>query len=226
MEQQYGRNNLQKFLANELDRYLAGRSVESKKELPLLLVENQGYIHYNKGSLALNALRDLIGEDAMNRALPRFLAGKAFQKPPFTTSREFLGYLDAETPDSLKFVIDDLFWTITLWDNKTEDAIATSRPDGKFEVAIKVRSLKLRADSLGGQTEIPVGDLVDIGVFGDKEPGNALGKPLDLAKHWIRSRDTTITVVVGAAPKKAGIDPYNKLIDRAPKDNARDVRAP
>ncbi len=226
MEKKYGRNNLQKFLANELDRYLAGRSVESKKELPLMLVENQGYIHYNKGSLALYAFRDLIGEEPMNRALSRFLKDKAFQQPPFTTSREFLGYLDAETPDSLKFVIDDLFRTITLWDNKTEDAVATKRADGRFDVAITVRSLKLRADSLGGQTEIPVGDLVDVGVFGDKQPGNALGKPLYLAKHWIRSRDTTITVVVDSAPKKAGIDPYNKLIDRDPKDNAREVRIP
>ena len=180
MEKKYGRNNLRKFLANELDRYLAGRSVESKKEMPLMLVENQPYIHYNKGSLALYALRDLIGEEPMNRALSRFLKDKSFQKPPFTTSREFLGYLDAETPDSLKYVINDLFRTITLWDNKTEDAAVTKRPDGKFQVAIKVRSLKFRADSLGGQTEVPVADLVDIGVFGEKQPGNQLGKPLYL----------------------------------------------
>ena len=226
MEKKYGRTNLQKFLANELDRYLGGRSVEAKKEMPLMLVENQPYIHYNKGSLALYALRDLIGEDPMNRALSRFLKDKSFQKPPFTTSREFLGYLDAETPDSLKYVIDDLFRTITLWDNKAEDAVVTKRADGKFQVAVKVHSLKFRADSLGGQTEIPVADLVDIGVFGDQQPGNKLGTPLYLMKHWIRTRDTTFTVVVDTDPKKAGVDPYNKLIDRDPKDNVKDVRQP
>ena len=226
MEKEFGRTSLQKFLAHELDQYLGGRSTESKKELPLMLVENQGYIHYNKGSLALYALRDLIGEPAMNRALSAFLKDKAFQKPPFTTSREFLGYLDAETPDSVKYAIEDFFRTITLWDDKAEDAVVTTRPDGKFDVAIKIRSLKFRADSLGGQTEIPMADLVDIGVFGEKEAGNKLGKPLYLAKHWIRSRDTTITVVVDAQPKKAGVDPYNKLIDRDPKDNVRDLRQP
>ncbi len=226
MEKKYGRNNLQKFLANELDRYLSGRSVEAKKEMPLMLVENQGYIHYNKGSLALYALRDLIGEDAMNRALSRFLKDKAFQKPPFTTSREFLGYLDTETPDSLKYVINDLFRTITLWDNKAEEATATKRADGKFDLAIKIHALKFRADSLGGQVEIPVGDLVDVGVFGEKEPGNKVGKPLYLMKHWIRSRDTTLTVTVDTEPRRAGVDPYNKLIDRDPKDNVKDVRKP
>ena len=53
---------------------------EAKAEQPLMLVENQPYIHYNKGSLALYALRDLIGDEAMNRALRRFVADKAFQK--------------------------------------------------------------------------------------------------------------------------------------------------
>jgi ABC-type transport system involved in multi-copper enzyme maturation permease subunit len=223
MEKEFGRDRLQKFLANELDRYLRGRSSEQKKELPLMLVENQGYIHYNKGSLALYAFRDLIGEEAMDRALSRFLRDKAFQSAPFTNSREFLSYLDAETPDSLRYVVQDLFRTITLWDNKTEEATVTARPDGKFEVALKLQSFKFRADSLGGQEEIPIGDLVDIGVFGEREPGNSLGKPLYLAKHWIRSKDTTITVVVDTAPVKAGIDPYNKLIDRDPEDNVKQV---
>jgi ABC-2 type transport system permease protein len=194
MERRYGRGNAQKFLAYELDRYLSGRSVEAKKELPLMLVENQPYIHYNKASLAFYAIRDLIGEDSVNAALSRFVRDKGFQQPPYTTSREFLTYLDAVTADSLKYAIEDLV-------------------------------LKLRADSLGNQTDIPIHDLIDIGVFGEKEAGNQLGTPLYLAKHWIRHSDTTFTLVVAKEPRKAGIDPYNKLIDRSPKDNVRDVRA-
>ncbi|MFN0178042.1 MAG: ABC transporter permease/M1 family aminopeptidase [Gemmatimonadales bacterium] len=222
MEKKYGRDNLQKFLANELDRYLVGRSTEQKKERSLLLVENQGYIHYNKGSLALYALRDIIGEEAMNRALSAFIRDKAFQSPPFTTSREFLTYLDAQTPDSVKYLLEDLFRTITLWDNKTEAATVTPE-HGKFRVTMNLRSYKFRADSLGGQTSVPMGDLIDIGVFGEREPGNKLGKPLYLAKQWIRRADTTVSVLVDREPRKAGIDPYNKLIDRDPKDNVRDV---
>ena len=66
-------------------------------------------------------------------------------------------------------------------------------------------------------------DLVDLGVFGEREPGKNFGKPLYLAKAWVRG-DTTFTIVVDKEPKKAGIDPYNKLIDRDPKDNVKDVR--
>jgi len=226
MEKRYGPANSQKFLAYELDRYLTGRTNETKKEMPLMLVENQPYIHYNKGSLALYALRDYIGEDSMNAGLSRFVRDKAFQMPPYTTAREFVGYLKAVTPDSLQSVITDLFETITLWDFKTEDASATRNADGTWTVTLKVSAVKFRADSLGNQTEIPIHDLVDIGVFGEKQPGNLLGKPLQVEKQWITAKETTIQLVVPEEPKKAGIDPYNKLIDRAPKDNVKSVSIP
>src|SRR5262249_46002034 len=73
MEKRYGPSHAKKFLQNELDRYLNGRANETKREMPLLLVENQGYIHYNKGSMALYALRDLIGEDSINAGISRFV---------------------------------------------------------------------------------------------------------------------------------------------------------
>ncbi|HKP30702.1 MAG TPA: M1 family aminopeptidase [Gemmatimonadales bacterium] len=226
MEKTFGKDNIRKFLQQQLDQYLVGRGREAKAELPLMLVEDQPYIHYNKGSVALYALRDLIGDDAMNRALSRFVKDKAFQRPPFPISRDLLAYLEAETPDSVRYAIDDLFRTITLWDDEVEDATATKRDDGKYEVAIRVKALKTRSDSLGNETRVQVNDLMDIGVFGGDAPGFALGRPLYLEKHWIRSSDTTIRVVVDGLPRKAGIDPYNKLIDRNPRDNVLDVKAP
>ncbi|MFP5245833.1 MAG: M1 family metallopeptidase, partial [Thermoanaerobaculia bacterium] len=85
MEKEYGRHKMQKFLKYELDRYLGDRGSELIAEQPLVLVENQGYIHYRKGSLVMYALRDYIGEDAVNRALAKFLRDYAFQGPPYTT---------------------------------------------------------------------------------------------------------------------------------------------
>ena len=57
----------------------------------------------------------------------------------------------------------------------------------------------------------------------DRQPGNTLGKPLLVEKRWITGKETTIELVVPEEPKKAGIDPYNKLIDRAPRDNTRTI---
>ncbi len=226
MEKKYGAASAQKFLRYELDRYLRGRSSERKKELPLMLVEGQAYIHYNKGSLAFYALRDYIGEDSLNSALHRFLHDKAFQQPPYTNTVEFLKYIRAVTPDSLQYVIHDLFETITLYDNKAVTATATKRPDGQYAVHLTLAAKKLRADSLGTESEIPINDYIDVGVFGAREKGNKLGKPLAVRKVHVTNPSMSVDFVVPERPVKAGVDPYNKLIDRTPEDNVREVDFP
>jgi len=223
MEKRYGASHAQKFLRYELDMYLRGRSGEKKKEMPLMLVEGQPYIHYNKGALAFYALRDYIGEDSLNVALRRYLKDKGFQNPPYTVTTDLLQYIRAVTPDSLQYVIHDLFETITLYDNKADTAIATKRPDGTYAVHVAFSAKKLRADSLGNQTEIPVADYIDAGVFGAPEPGNKLGKPLAVRKVHVTANEMSADFVVSERPVKAGIDPYNKLIDRTPEDNVRAV---
>jgi hypothetical protein len=62
-----------------------GRATERKKELPLAQNENQHYIQYHKGSLALYLLQDLLGEDTRERRAARLLAAHAFKGPPYPT---------------------------------------------------------------------------------------------------------------------------------------------
>lgn len=226
MEKRYGASHAKKFLRHELDRYLRGRTAERIREQPLIRTENQSYIHYNKGALALYALRDYIGEDAMNRGLRGYIEDHAFEGPPYSTSRDFLAYLRAETPDSLQYLFTDLFETITLWDNQVEDVEVAERDDGLYEVTLDFSSRKVRADSLGNETDVPMSDYIDVGVFGPEEPGNELGRPLFVFKLHVTSDTTRIEIVVDEEPVKVGVDPYNKLIDRVPGDNVRDAPAP
>ena len=44
---------------------------------------------------------------------------------------------------------------------------------------------------------------------------------LYLRKHRITEADTTLDLVVDELPYEAGIDPYNKLIDRDSGDNRK-----
>ena len=223
MEKRFGREAAQKFLRRELDGYLRGRGTERKKEVPLLYVENQPYIHYQKGSLAFYALRDYIGEDAMNSALSAFLAKWALKGPPYPTARDLYTELDKETPDSLKYVLKDLFEEMTFYDNKADTATTTKRPDGSWGVHLVLKATKLKGDSLGNTKDVPIADYVDVGVFGDRVPGQKLGEPLLVKKVKITQPVTVLDFVVPKEPKKAGIDPYNKLIDRTPEDNVMAV---
>jgi len=220
MKKKYGDAKMQKFLEYELDRYLIGRSTEQKKELPLGRVENQPYIHYRKGSLVMYALADYIGEDNLNRAIRAFRDETAFKGPPYPSASLFLKHVRAVTPPQYQYVIDDLFESITLYDNRATSATAKALADGKYEVTIKVLAKKRKADALGKEADVPLADWIDIGVL------DAEGVPLFLEKKKIDQEAMTFTAVVGKKPARAGIDPFNKLIDRRPKDNTVAVEVP
>jgi len=217
---------MERYLREELDWYLRGRGTEDKRELPLNRVEGQGYIRYGKGGLTLYALRDYIGEEAMNRALARYIRKTAFQVAPYTTTNDLMAELRAETPDSLRYLLTDLFETITLWDLKASEATATKRADGKWTVRLDVAAKKLRADSAGAEKEIPVDDWVTIGVFGgETSSGDRLGKPLYTGRHRITAATQAIEVIVSEPPRRAAVDPYHLLVDRAPKDNVKEIES-
>lgn len=209
---------VRKSLRYDMDRYFRGRARERKKEVPLVLVENQGYIHYQKGIIVMNALQDYIGEDRLNTALARYIKDTAYAEPPYPNSIEFLEYLRQVTPDHLKYIITDLFETITLYENKALSATYKKFENGKYEVNVKVQSKKLRADELGKETGIAVNDWIDIGVL-DKD-----GEALYLKKHKIDANEKTFTLLVDGEPHQAGIDPFNKLLDRRLEDNVVKVK--
>lgn len=213
MKHKYGDAKMKRFLKYELDAYLVGRGTEPKKELPLYRNENQGYIHYRKGSLAMYALQDYIGEEAVNRALASLLRKDAYRGPPYPTSRDLLAEFRAVTPPEYQYLIGDLFETITLYENRARSATYRELPGGRYEVTLTVEAKKLRADDNGVQKEVPMDDWIDIGVLGADDA------PLYLKKHRIRSGETTLAIEVSAKPVRAGIDPVVKLVDRRPDDN-------
>lgn len=224
MEREYGPHKMRRFLKYELDRYLAGRSSELLEELPLARVENQQYIHYRKGSLVFYALKDAIGEKTLNGILRRFLQDKGFQSSPYTNSADFLAYLREGTDPKHHPLIEELFEKIVFHDHRVKEAKATRREDGKYVVTLELHAAKFEADGKGKETPLGLGHEVDIGVFARPPGGEESDETvLYLAKHRIDAETSTIEVVVDAEPFDAGIDPYNKLIDRVSDDNRRKV---
>jgi hypothetical protein len=223
-EKEYGAAQMRKFLKYELDRYLAGRGGEVVEELPLALNENQQYIHYRKGSVVMYALKDYLGEDVVDRTLARYDRETAFQQPPYTTTREFLADLREEAGPRWNGLIEDLFEKITVHDNRVTDARAKKRPDGKYDVTLSLHASKVHADGVGRETPASVDQPVDIGVFARAPDGKEAHQTvLHLEKRVVADGDSRVTVTVDGEPWEAGIDPYNKLIDRVSDDNRRRV---
>jgi aminopeptidase N len=219
MKKKYGDARMKRFLRYELDRYLLGRATESKREVPLARVENQTYIHYAKGSLAMYALQDYFGEERVNQAIRAYRDATAYQGPPYSTTLEFLPYLRRAAPPGMEYLVDDLFERIVVFENRAVSADAKRLDGGRHQVTLKVTAKKMLADERGAEKETTLDDLIEIGVL-DKD-----SKPLYLRKERLKAGENEFTVVVEGIPARAGIDPLNKLIDRTPSDNVVDVKA-
>jgi hypothetical protein len=213
MKKTFGPERMRRFLRYDLDMYLMGRAMENKTELPLADNENQGYIHYRKGSLAMYQLQDIVGEERINTLLRQLLRQYAFRNGPYPSVTALVEGLRAAVPPAQAYLVDDLFNAIVLYDNRALSATYGKRADGRYDVTVTVHAAKLRADGLGAEKEAPLADFIDVGVD-DKD-----GKPLARERKLMDRRETTYTMIVARRPARAGIDPDNKLIDRKPGDN-------
>nr|APZ78725.1 membrane protein [Myxococcus sp.] len=213
MKHRFGAKKMKRFLKFELDRYLSGRAMERKKEVPLSRVENQQYIHYQKGSLVMYALQDFIGEERVNRALRRYVEKVRFQGPPYTGSTELLGFLREETPPEFQYLLEDLFESITLYDNRAVSAQARPNDQGTWDVTLKVVAKKFRANETGEQTEVDFEDWMDVGALDER------GEAVFLEKRKVQKGESEIVFTVPVKPFQVGIDPLNVLIDRTSTDN-------
>lgn len=243
LEHEYGKSKMRKFLKKALDGYLMQRTLERKREKPLMYNDGQGYIHYQKGSLVFYALSDYIGEKKLNDALKKYVEKVQFQEPPYTTSIDMVNYIREATPDSLQYVIKDMFETITLYRNRIVNASYKELDNGKYQVDIEFNVSKYRNDDRGrrfygeqvGDTitykndkmkkpvlSVKLNDFIDLGIFGEKEV-NGVKKETTLffKKIHITDINNKITIIVDQKPIEVGIDPYNKLIDVQSDDNRR-----
>ncbi len=224
LKQRYGEAVMPKFLEYELNSYLRGRSGESQFEKTLLDNDSQSYVWYRKGSGIMYALQDYVGEDTLNAAMSRFIAEWGNREVgPYPTSLDWYGYLQSATPDSLRYFLRESFEEITLYENRARKATYEELADGKYRVTFDVETSKATYDGDGNEIGRPdERSLIEVGVFaadGTNDLGMEKKNPLFLEKRWLTPGTHTIEVIVDELPLEAGIDPYNKLIDRVSDDN-------
>lgn len=225
LEATYGPDMARQFRDYNLDEYLRGRTVFTNREAPLLDVERQNYVYYGKGAVVMYALRQWLGAGAVNGALRSFREKYAGPNAPPATSRALYAELQAVTPDSLRPMMSDLFEHITMWNVRADSARAEPDGAGAFRVTLYVDAFKTRTDSTGAQTQVPMDDLVDVGVYADGSSA-ARGATLYRKQHRLRSGKQEIVVTVPSWPTLAGVDPDRMLIERQGDDNLTAVRIP
>lgn len=218
VEASYGAGHLERLLWVMRQSYLTPRS---KADVPLLQA-NDPFLSYRKGPFAMYAIKEYLGEEQVNRALRKLLQKFGSGEPPLPTSLHLYRELQAVTPDSLQYLLVDLFEQNTYWNLEAKQAVAVPTADGQWQVTLDVGAQKSVVDTLGRETAIPVHDLVEVGVYAAGQEGQ-LGELLYLEKHRLHAAEQQIQFTVSAKPAQAGIDPRNLLIDLEMMDNVRKV---
>jgi ABC-2 type transport system permease protein len=193
-----------------------------RQSVPLLRAMDP-YAAYRKGPSALFALREYIGADRVNGSFRRIrerYEGGAMGLP---TSLDLYRELRSAAPDSLRHLVDDLIAANTVWDLATERASAERTASGAWRVTLRVRARKVVVDPSGVETERPMNEWVQVGVYAPTVQGADLGETLYLRKHRIRSGEQTIRIDVPREPSDAGVDPYLLLFDLERFDNVEEV---
>jgi len=207
---------MREFLKYDMDRYLRGRSGESEKELPLLKVENQGYIHYGKGSVILFALQEMIGSDSVNAALSEFLAAYRYKGPPYPNANDFMAFLRPRLADTAQYLLEDWIENITLYDFRLKEANLSEEGD-LYAISIDLESFKYRADTLGTENTVSLNEWVDIGFYSDEEEKELFAK----RRIYIDAAQQSFTFKLGQKPLKVAVDPQRIYIERDIKDNVK-----
>jgi len=221
-----GEDQMRRGLRYMLDRYLGWRAAGSVDEPPLVRVESESWIAYQKGALAMFLVQERLGEDAVNRALRNLLRRYRFKGAPYPRSLDLVEALRAEaTTTEEQNLITDLFERVTLYDLKVDQPTAVRRPDGKWDVTVPIEAKKLYVDGRGAEKETPLNERIEIGLF-TAEPGRDAFDAKDVVlmeRHPIRSGRQVLRFVTGRKPTYAGVDPYNFYIDRSSGDNVLPV---
>ncbi|HEX5869056.1 MAG TPA: hypothetical protein VFY65_01500, partial [Longimicrobium sp.] len=219
VENAYGREHLER-----LRRFFRQPSPipPIRQSVPLLRALDP-YAAYRKGPSALFAMSEYMGQERVNLAFRRVIEPHRTAALPGATSMDLYRQLQAVTPDSLRYLLHDLFAANTFWELETERASARRTAAGAWQVTLRIKARKVTVDPAGRETEVPMDEWIPVGVFAPTAQGADFGETLYLRSHRIRSGPQTITVTVAKKPSDAGIDPYLLLIDLERFDNVEEV---
>ena len=214
VEKTYGAEHLNRLMRVMRREYLTPRS---SADVPLLRTTDK-FNAYRKGPFAMYAIKEYVGANAVNHALRSLIKKFRTGFPPLPVSLDLYHELQIVTPDSLQYLLKDLFEQNTYWELKAEKAKVVPNGRNEWEVMFDIIIKKVVIDEKGLETEVPMDDYIEVGIYADSPKGE-LGEELHLQKHRISGGKQTIKITTSKLPDVAGIDPNRLLIDRHPNDN-------
>jgi ABC-type transport system involved in multi-copper enzyme maturation permease subunit len=225
LEATQGEGSLPRLLRHEREFYVLSRMHLPFPEPPLLRVTDWDFVYYAKGAIVMDALRDLMGDEALDRALRRLLREHGAGSRPANTL-DLLAALHAEAAPEHHALIDEWIREVTFYDLRVESASARPLGDGRWRVTATIR---------GGKTVHPGGrmeaekaalldEMLDVAVYA-RHPLSTGDRPLYARKQRLRTGPNEVTFEVRGRPGFISVDPFERRIEVERADNVRALSA-
>jgi ABC-2 type transport system permease protein len=216
---------LHEVLRSTHDSFLAGRKGDAKGENPVIKSDDQAHIAYGKAPLALFALQELIGEDAVNAALARYHARFKAMRPPLPTTLDLVYELRQVASAEQQQLITDLFEKITLYDVGVVSANVV--PDGdSYRVTLDLEAHQYEADAAGNEREVPLDTWFQVALFPAEAGEQDAEAPLYLQHLRLRSGRQQVVIELDTVPATVAVDPWYTMLDRLRDNNRLELAAP
>jgi hypothetical protein len=217
-----GRAQALSLLRFERETYLLWRTYMPIAEPPLTRVVDLRHVYYSKGSIVMEAIRDLIGEDALDRALRHVIRAHG-PGMPRATAADLRAALWREATPEQQALIGQWIDGVTFYHLRVESATAQPLPGGRWRITATVRSRKT-IDPGGGAPvrEAPLDEAIDVAVFAG-DPIDSGATPLYAGKHRLRGGLAEVTFEMQGRPGYISLDPFERRIEAERADNVRPV---
>jgi aminopeptidase N len=219
LEKLYGKAMVNRLSEQTLRNYFSGRSRARASEPALYLTAHENYLAYSKGAIVLNAIKELIGEDTLNKALKTLLI--KHKNGATATSLDFLDELYQVTPKEKHILIDDWTKRVITYDFSIKTATYKKLSENKYEMKATISAQRYQTTKNGKEEKILINELITIGVFNKSLTNFNKNEALYLKSRLINKNEIEFSCIVNEVPKYISIDPYITRLDRTISDNRK-----
>lgn len=217
-EKRFGQSYLSDYLKYDNTLYFNMRNGDGMDELPLWQTAGQTFVHYQKGGLALYAIKEALGEEKVNTALHQLIEKHAASYHKATTTTLFNALAIGANTRELA-LLDQLFKKVVVYNNEVKVMDCQQQANGKFRVSLQVNISKTNQTQQPAVFEMPDEDIT-VAVY--NQPANKRGRysnPIYWQVHHFTKKESVITVITDSKPVAVAIDPCYYFLDDNLSDN-------
>lgn len=220
MEKMYGKRALYELAEAARRRYFFGRAFGGAQEPPIYKVQDEGYISYGKAYTVFMALRDLIGEQQVNKILKTITDKHRLDNIPKAHTIELLEEIYKLTHKKYHQLVNDWFKKVITYDIAVEKSSYKKLHNGTYEVTATIKAKRFETLSDGDIKKIGINEPIKIGIF-TTHPSLVKdnGTVLHYKSKQINKELTEVTFIVKEKPSYIAIDPYGTRNDENLVDN-------